>query len=95
MISFMSEVHSPKIQLRSPFGLCEFKYIYFSIGVLKILQTSAAILQTSATILQTSAAIGKMTISPQFCYSLIIWVGFVICGCLDNVYTLNLFGCPD
>jgi hypothetical protein len=22
-------------------------------------------------------------------------VGFVICGCLDNVYTLNLFGCPD
>jgi hypothetical protein len=24
-----------------------------------------------------------------------VWVGFVMCGCLDNVYTLNLFGYHD
>jgi hypothetical protein len=24
-----------------------------------------------------------------------VWVGFVMCGCLDNVYTWNLFGYPD
>jgi hypothetical protein len=29
------------------------------------------------------------------CVCVCVWVGFVMCGCLDNVYTLNLFGYPD
>jgi hypothetical protein len=29
------------------------------------------------------------------CVCVGVWVGFVMCGCLDNVYTLNLFGYPD
>jgi hypothetical protein len=29
------------------------------------------------------------------CVCVCVWVGFVMCGCLDNVHSLNLFGCPD
>ena len=43
MISFMTHVHSQTVQLLLPFGLCEFKKIYFSISFLKFLQALAAI----------------------------------------------------
>jgi len=56
VISFMSQVHSQTIQLHLPFGLCEFKKIYVSAGVLKILQALAAV--------------GKITVSIPCCYSL-------------------------
>jgi hypothetical protein len=29
------------------------------------------------------------------CACVCVWVGFVMCGCLDNVHSLNLFGYPD
>jgi hypothetical protein len=29
------------------------------------------------------------------CVCVCVWVGFVMCGCPDNVYSLNLFGYPD
>jgi hypothetical protein len=29
------------------------------------------------------------------CMYVYVWAGFVMCGCLDNVHSLNLFGYPD
>jgi hypothetical protein len=29
------------------------------------------------------------------CVCVCVWVGFVMCGCLDNAHSLNLFGYPD